>query len=56
MENHRERYPDEEPPTLEEMEPHIAAVLEGRKRQEAASHLVEQLREKADIQYMEVDW
>ncbi|TEU10563.1 MAG: hypothetical protein E3J25_08845 [Anaerolineales bacterium] len=56
VEDHRERYPDEEPPTLEEMEPHIVAVLEAGKRQEAASHLIEQLREKADIQYMEVDW
>jgi len=56
VEYQREKYPDEEPPTLEEMESHIVTVLEPRKRQEAASLLVEELREKADIQYMEVEW
>jgi hypothetical protein len=56
VEDRRQKYPDEEPPTLEEMEPHIVVVLEGRKRQEAASDLVQQLRETADIEYMDVDW
>lgn len=55
VEHHRERYPDEDPPTLEEMEPSIVAVLERRKQHEAASDLVAELRETADIQYMEVE-
>jgi len=56
VEHQREKYPDEEPPTLEEMEPNIIVVLERQKRQQAASDLIQQLREEADIQYMDVDW
>ena len=55
VERQREKYPDKEPPSLEEMKSNIIVILERQKRQEAAADLVAQLRESADIQYMEVE-
>lgn len=55
VEHQREKYPGKEPPSLEEMKSNIIVVLERQKRQQAASDLVAQLRESADIQYMEVE-
>lgn len=56
VEHHREKYPDQEPPAIEDIQPYVIAVLEVRNRQEAASVLIDGLRLKAAIQYMEVEW
>ena len=56
VEHQREKYPGKDPPSLEEMKNNIIVVLERQKRQQAATDLIQQLREKADIQYMDVDW
>jgi len=52
-EYHRQRSPDEDPPTFEEMRSTIVTVVEEQKRQEATSVLIQELRDQADIQYME---
>jgi parvulin-like peptidyl-prolyl isomerase len=50
-ENYKQQYPETELPPFEQLKSEIMALLEQQKRQEATSLLIEELKEKADIEY-----
>ena len=50
-----ELYPDEEPPPFEEMRSRIELALQQEKQQDAIYLLIEELRDNADIIYIEDD-
>lgn len=53
-EQYNERHPDNTR-TFEEMEEGITMLLERKRQQEALPPFIEQLREQADIRYMQID-
>ncbi|MCK4843985.1 MAG: SurA N-terminal domain-containing protein [Dehalococcoidia bacterium] len=50
-ENYKQQSPEAELPPFEQLKSEIMALLEQEKRQEATSLLIEELKEKADIEY-----
>ena len=50
-EDYKQQSPEEELPPFEQLKSEIMALLEQQKRQEATSLLIEELKEKADIEY-----
>ena len=50
-ENYKQQSPEAELPPFEQLKSQIMALLEQQKRQEATSLLIEELKEKADIEY-----
>ena len=50
-ENYKQESPEAELPPFEQLKSEIMALLEQEKRQEAISLLIEELKEKADIEY-----
>ena len=50
-ENYKQESPEAELPPFEQLKSEIMALLEQQKQQEATSLLVEELKEKADIEY-----
>jgi len=50
-ENYKQQSPEAELPPFEQLKSEIMAFLEQEKRQEATSLLIEELKEKADIEY-----
>jgi len=50
-ENYKQESPETELPPFEQLKSEIMALLEQQKRQEAISLLIEELKEKADIEY-----
>lgn len=50
-ENYKQESPEAELPPFEQLKSEIMALLEQQKRQEATSLLIEELKEKADIEY-----
>ena len=50
-ENYKQQSPEAELPPFEQLKSEIMALLEQQKRQEATSLLIEELKEKADIEY-----
>jgi len=50
-EDYKQQYPEAELPPFEQLESEIMALLEQDNRQEARSLLIEELKEKADIEY-----
>ena len=50
-ENYKQESPEAELPPFEQLKSEIMALLEQQKQQEAASLLIEELKEKADIEY-----
>ena len=50
-ENYKQQSPEEELPPFEQLKSEIMALLEQQKQQEATSLLIEELKEKADIEY-----
>jgi hypothetical protein len=50
-EDYKQQSPEEEFPPFEQLKSEIMALLEQQKRQEATSLLIEELKEKADIEY-----
>ena len=49
--DYKQQSPEEEFPPFEQLKSEIIALLEQQKQQEAASLLIEELKEKADIEY-----
>ena len=50
-ENYKQQSPEAELPPFEQLKSEIMALLEQQKQQEATSLLIEELKEKADIEY-----
>lgn len=50
-ENYKQQSPEAELPPFEQLKSQILALLEQQKQQEATSLLIEELKEKADIEY-----
>jgi len=50
-ENYKQESPEAEHPPFEQLKSQIMALLEQQKQQEATSLLIEELKEKADIEY-----
>lgn len=48
-----ETSPDEEPPSFDEVRSQVLSLLEERRREDAISVFMEELRSQADIQYMQ---